>query len=264
MTLHLETSSARVAIDVERGGRIASFAVDGLELLVSASDSPLGWGCYVMAPYAGRVRNGRFRFNGEEHELPRNLGPHAIHGTVYDRTWTVEDATATEALLSCDLGALWPFPGRVVHELHLKDDRLELRIEVGAEDEPFPASCGWHPWWRRRLSRGGALELDLEAASMWQRGEDGVPTGELVPAPAHGPFDDCLTDLQAPPILRWDGALELEVDSTCDDIVIFDQPTHALCVEPQTGPPDALRLTPVVVEPGWPLVAEATFRWQVL
>jgi aldose 1-epimerase len=62
----------------------------------------------------------------------------------------------------------------------------------------------------------------------------------------------------------WHGALELTVDSSCDDLVVFDQPTHAICVEPQTGPPDALRLTPVLVEPQWPLVATATFSWRTL
>jgi aldose 1-epimerase len=73
-----------------------------------------------------------------------------------------------------------------------------------------------------------------------------------------------MTELRRPPTLRWDGALELVVESTCDDLVVFDEPTHAVCVEPQTGPPDALRLTPVLVEPGWPLVAEATFAWHPL
>ena len=264
MTLLLESAAARLTIDVERGGRIASLVVDGLELLVTASDTPTDWGCYVMAPFAGRLRDGRFRFNGEEHQLPRNMAPHAIHGTVFDREWKVEEASSGAALLSCELRPPWPFPGRVAHELRLEDDRLELRIEVGADDEPFPASCGWHPWWRRRLGRGGPLELDLDARSMWQRGADGLPTGDLVSPPPPGPYDDCMTDLQAPPVLRWDGALELEVESSCDDLVVFDQPTHAVCVEPQTGPPDALRLTPVVVEPGWPLVAEATFRWHLL
>ena len=263
--LHLESGPTRVAIDVERGGRLASIVVDdGLELLVTAADSAMDWGCYVMAPFAGRIRDGRFRFNGEDHQLPRNMAPHAIHGTVFDRPWTVEDRERDRALLVCDLGGTWPFPGRVAHQVTVEDDRVELRIEVGAEDEPFPASCGWHPWWRRRLSRGGPLEIDVDAQSMWIRGEDGIPTGELRTPPPPGPYDDCMTDLQRPPVLRWDGALELTVESSCDDLVVFDLPTHAICVEPQTGPPDALRLTPVVVEPGWPLVAEATFHWQAL
>jgi aldose 1-epimerase len=44
------------------GGRIASFVVDGRELLVTSGDAPFWWGCFPMAPFAGRVRRGRFRF----------------------------------------------------------------------------------------------------------------------------------------------------------------------------------------------------------
>lgn len=260
--IELTSASATVTIDPSAGGRVASLVVEGLELLVTAADRPMDWGCYVMAPYAGRVRNGRFTFKGVEHHLPRNLAPHAIHGTVFDRMWKVEDAGTASALLSCDLGPDWPFAGRVAHEVVLTDHGLELRLEVAAEEEPFPAACGWHPWWRRRLARGGPVELDVDAESMWLRGSDGVPTGDLV-SPSAGPWDDCMTDLRRPVVLRWDGALELTVETSCDDVVVFDEPTHAVCVEPQTGPPDALRLTPLLVEPGWPLVAEATFGWCV-
>lgn len=264
MTVVLSSSCASVTIDDERGGRLASFVVDGMELLVTAGDRPTEWGCYVMAPFAGRIREGRFSFKGTVHQLPRNHGPHAIHGTVFDRPWKVEGTDRDRALLSCDLGPDWPFAGRVTHELVLTHDGLELRLEVTADDEPFPAACGWHPWWRRRLSRGAPVCVDVDAESMWVRGADGIPTGDLVSPPPPGPMDDCLTDLRRAPVLRWEGALEVTVDTTCDDLVLFDEPTHAVCVEPQTGPPDALRLTPVLVEPGWPLIAEARFGWVVL
>jgi aldose 1-epimerase len=257
----LSNATSTVQIDPAAGGRIASFVVEGLELLVTAADRPIDWGCYVMAPFAGRLRNGRFRFNGTEHQLPRNMAPHAIHGTVFDRPWKVEGMERDRALLSCDLGPDWPFSGRVAHELVLDDASLALRLEVATEEEPFPAACGWHPWWRRRLTRGGPVEVELDAGSMWVRGPDGIPTGELVSPPPPGPWDDCMTELRDPPVLRWPGAIELTVESSCDDLVVFDQPTHAVCLEPQTGPPDALRLTPVLVEPGWPLVADATFSW---
>lgn len=261
--MELVAGEARVVVDAERGGRLASVAVGDLELLVGASHDPLGWGCYPMAPWAGRVRDGRFRYAGKEHQLERNLPPHAIHGTVYDQAWKVEHADRTDAVLVTDLGDRWPFPGRVVHRVRLAPDALELRLEVWAEDEPFPASCGWHPWWRRTLARGRPAEVDLAAGAVWLRDGDGIPTGELAPPPP-GPWDECFTELAAPPVLRWAGALELTVETTCMDVVVYDQLANAVCIEPQTGPPDALRLTPVLVEPGLPLVAEATFAWRSL
>jgi aldose 1-epimerase len=56
--------------------------------------------------------------------------------------------------------------------------------------------------------------------------------------------------------------LELTIESTCDHVVVYEMRPEAVCVEPQTGPPDAFNLgSAAVVEPGRPLVAETTLRW---
>jgi len=80
-------------------------------------------------------------------------------------------------------------------------------------------------------------------------------------APPAGPWDDCCTDPAAPPRLRWPGALALALVSPTDHWVVYDEPAEAICVEPMTGPPDALNIAPRVVEPGHPLVLETRFAW---
>ncbi|HEX9992774.1 MAG TPA: hypothetical protein VGB14_07600, partial [Acidimicrobiales bacterium] len=83
----LAAGPAVAVVDPDCGGRIASLTLDGAELLVTEGDEPLDWGCFPMAPWAGRVRRGRFRFDGREHQLTVDLPPHAIHGTTYTRPW---------------------------------------------------------------------------------------------------------------------------------------------------------------------------------
>jgi aldose 1-epimerase len=254
--IHLSADGAIAAVDPEAGGRLASLVAGGRERLITEGDEPTLWGCFPMAPWAGRVRNGRFRWAGVEHQLPLRLPPHTAHGTVLDRPWDVVAEDGRGVRLEIDLGPDWPWPGRAVHELRLAPQRLDLRLEVHADRDPFPASCGWHPWFRRPVG------LDLDAASLWRRDGTGIPTGELVPAPASTEgLDDCVTGLRHPPRLRWPDGLELAVESSSEHVVVFTQPAHALCVEPQTGPPDALTLAPRVVGPE-PLVATATFRWE--
>lgn len=253
--ISLWAGDARATVDPVAGGRLASLELDGEERLVTEGDGPTQWGCFPMAPWAGRVREGRFRWAGVDHQLPLRLPPHAVHGTVLDRQWTVVAEEERGVTLEIELGPDWPWPGRAVHELRLAPHRLDLRLEVHAEEEPFPASCGWHPWFRR------PVELDLEATSLWHRDGSGIPTGELVPAPATTEaLDDCLTGLRRPPRLRWPDGVQLEVRSNCEHLVVFTQPEHAVCVEPQTGPPDALNLAPRVVG-SEPLVATASLRW---
>jgi aldose 1-epimerase len=254
----LEAGEARAEIDAQRGGRVAALRVRDLDLLVPPEADGMRWGLYPMLPWAGRVRRGRFVFRGVVHHLPLNLPPHAIHGTAFTRAWSEEG----EGRLAIDLGPDWPFPGRAVQEMRLEADALHLRLEVHAQAEPFPASLGWHPWFRRRLARGGDAQLLLPARVMYVRDAEGIPDGRTQ-APPPGPWDDCFTQLEGAPVLTWPGALRLRVESSADHYVVYDEPEHALCVEPQTGPPDALNLAPVVVEPGRPLVAGATLRWEI-
>jgi len=238
--------------------------VAGLELLVAEQSDPLGWGCYPMAPWVGRIRNSRFAFDGVGHRLIANVGPHAIHGTVFDQAWVVDMTDQSRCELSCDLGGgeRWPFRGRAVHTMAVDPGGLHLRLRVETTDERMPASLGWHPWFARDLAVGGELQVGFDPTERWQRDADGLPAGGRVPPgprPAEG-WDDCFSGLVAPPVLTWPGALEVTLTSDCEEWVLYDAPTHAVCVEPQTSPPDALNMHPRIVEPGRPL--EATFDWR--
>lgn len=265
--LHLAATGVDLEVDLTHGGRLASLVVGGRELLVTEGFGPIAWGSFPMLPFAGRVRDGRFEFRGRRYELPIEMPPHAIHGTVLDRRWERID----ERTIETGLGPSWPFAGRAVQRFALETGRLSCRLELHA-DEPMPASIGWHPWFRRRPpmvdgdpSDGpiGVLELELDAAAMFRRDEAGIATSELVP-PSPGPWDDCFTDLRRPPVLRWPGFLELTIESDCPSWVVYTVPEDALCVEPQTAPPDALNVRPAIVEPGRPLVAEMTWTWRSL
>ena len=264
--LVLETANARLEVSPLHGGRISSVVVRGSELLITEGASPMLWGAYPMVPFAGRVRHGRFRFGDRDVQLALNFPPDAIHGTVFERPWQVDDPTT----VSVDLGPGWPFRGRVVQQFAMTDDGLEVSMSLHA-DEPMPAALGWHPWFRRRLAGSAGrpaelsapVELEFDAAWMYVRDADDIPTGELVDPPP-GPWDDCFTGLRSTPRLTWPGALELEVASSCDHLVVYDQPRDAVCVEPQTAPPDFVNLAPSTTISGEPLVATMTWRWRAL
>ncbi|HIF94243.1 MAG TPA: aldose 1-epimerase [Myxococcales bacterium] len=254
----LQSETARVEVDEKLGGRLSSLRIDGLEILVARERNPLAWGCYPMAPWAGRVRNGRFRFVETDYVLPLRMPPHAIHGTVLDRAWN----RRSDDSLQIDLGADWPWRGFARQSFELAETSLRMRLEVHSEDVAFPASVGWHPWFRRRLGLGDELAVAWQADSIYVTDGAGIPTGEKH-SPGSGPFDDCFTDLRGDPILRWVGAIELTLSSSFDHWVIFDEPDHAICVEPLSGPPDALNIAPRLVAPGQPLIGEFRIDWRL-
>lgn len=248
---------ARLEVDLEAGCRLASFAVGGHELLVTSAPSPIDWGCYPMAPYAGRVRDGCFAFGGRNYEVPRTLGGHAIHGSVYLHRWEAESATS----FVTQLGPEWPFPGLARQEIRLAPGHLGLRLEVHCARGAMPASCGWHPWFRRQIG-GAEAVLEFHPGFMFERDAAGIATRRRRPVGA-GPWDDCFGEVERPPAVAWPGLLRLELETDCAFWVVFTERDHALCVEPVSAPPDDLSHDPFVVEPGRPLVAHCTMRWRL-
>jgi aldose 1-epimerase len=266
VTVSLRCGDAELAVDPAAGARWTSWRVAGLELLTTADVSlPPGMrgGCFVMAPYAGRLGGGRVVVGGREHQLPRLAPPHAIHGTVTERAWQVRDVGPTTLRCGTDLGSDWPARGTVEQVLELTADQLTSELTLVAGDA-MPVTLGWHPWFARRLARGGSAEWLLSGGRQYVRGADGLPTPELTDR-RPGPWDDCFRAFDAPPGLRWPGALELRVDSGADHWVLFDERAGELCLEPQTGPPDAPAIGAAVVVPaGGSLSLRCTWRWRRL
>jgi galactose mutarotase-like enzyme len=259
--LVLRAADARVAVDLDAGGRLASLTLGGLELLGRGGLEETDWGCFVMAPYAGRVRDARLEHGGTTHRLAVNHPPHAIHGVTFDRPWTVvERRGAAEAALECRLDERWPFRGTVHHRLSLTPHELEATLTLTAAERPFPAVVGWHPWFRRRLEYGSPVEIDLRAGAMLARDSDGITTPVRVGLGPR-PWDDCFVDVNWPVGLSWPGALHLDVWSDAGYVVVFDAKEDAVCVEPQTGPPNGLNTAPRLVTRTTPLVTRMRLAW---
>ena len=260
--MELRTRDVELVVDPAQGGRIASLRVGGDELLVqpaTVDDDPTLWGCYPMVPWAGRVRDGRFTFAGQEVELPPAAPPHALHGIGHLTAWEPVDDTS----IRLDLGPPWPFGGSVVQRFDLHPDRLTLVMVVTAGDRPMPVVAGWHPCLRRRLDHGGDARLDIPAGAMWERDADGIPTGDLVD-PSDGPWDDAFTELSGPPRITWPGAFELTLTSSCPTWVVYDEDPRLVCVEPQTDAPDAFNRRPAVLGAAASLALELTIVWNDL
>jgi aldose 1-epimerase len=237
------------AVDAERGCRLSSLAIDGVERLVQRDPSTvhdvLGWGSYPMVPFAGRIRDGRFTFAGTDYELPADLlPPHAIHGCGFDHPWTEDD----DGDYGIDLA--WPLGGRATQRFELSDDdtTLTITMSVTNDERPMPCEIGWHPWFAK------PVELLWVPGAMYRRDDTNLPDGDLLRPPPPGPYDDCFTDVPQPIWLRFPDAATLAITSSCHHWVVYDQLGHATCVEPQSGPPDAVNSRHRhVVAPGAPM-----------
>ncbi|WP_055492125.1 aldose epimerase [Streptomyces sp. TP-A0356] len=255
----LAAGDAEVVLAPGNGGRVRSLRVGGRELLRQGER----FGCFPMVPWCGRIREGSFRDGGTVHRMPLNAPPHAIHGTVRDGAWRVARADLAEAVLTHDLVAPWPYAGRVTQLATLTGDSLTLTMSVETYESSFPAQIGWHPWFNRTLD-GQDVRVDFSPAWQEERGEDHLPTGNRID-PKPGPWDDCFGMPGGVDVtLTWPERLELKVTSREEWVVVYDEQQEAVCVEPQTGPPNGLNTLPRLVTPIDPLEATTTWSWRRL
>ncbi len=263
-TLKLSCGDTTVIVFPSAGARIGQITVGGQPLLVdepgAAEHHPMMWGSFAMVPWAGRIRQGRFSFQGVDHQLPINHhdGPdprqaHAIHGVGFDHAWRIEDASDRSCTCSCELD--WAFGGTVNQTIALSGGGVTVTLTLESTGDEFPAEIGWHPWFRK------PDHLEFSPTAMYRRDRFGIPTGELI-EPTAGPWDDCFVNTD-PVVLGYDrtAAPAVTVASDCDHWVLFDEPEHATCAEPQSGPPDAFNLVPHVVDPAQPLHRTMTISW---
>jgi aldose 1-epimerase len=258
--LELTAGAARATIDAARGGRVASLRLGERELLVpppDADDRSIAWGLYLMAPWPGRLAEGRLRFRGRTYQLARTHGRHAIHGLLWAAPWSVERSSGSEAELgiALDRGG-WPFGGEVRQTVRLAPGALTLEASIHA-DRAMPAALGWHPWFQRGLQDPS---LRLAAEGILER-RDMLPTGAVLPLTPR-------TDLRA---VRWpDLELEVEFPPACELAVVYT-PWNAVCIEPQTAWPNALGLPDAAahragrrdLEPGETFTASMRIAWRI-
>lgn len=231
----------------DAGGRIAQIACDGEPWLVGHHEVPamIGWGSYPMAPWAGRLRRGRFGFGGREYWLPPNLGAHAIHGVAFALPWRVDRHAqdCVEMSLPLPEDARWPFGGLCRQRIEVQGARLAMTLSVTAGARAMPVVLGWHPWFRK------PERVEFAPREAYPRDAEGIAVHPLIEPPP-GPWDDCFVN-EAPIVLHRAGQA-LRLASDCRHWVVYDGAPHASCFEPQSGPPDAFNLEPA------PLAAGAT------
>lgn len=252
----LSAGSVRLVIDSARGARLSSLSIAGDEMLVGPLDESgrqrpaFEWGSYPMAPFAGRIRHGRFDFQGGHFEIERRMEPHAIHGMVDDVEWSVVERTTTDLRVSVEIDRRWPFGCSVEQHFSLSADRLRIRGTIIARDT-MPAQIGWHPWFRRPTT------IDHAFTEWLPRDTDGLPVRHSVgdPPTLDSTVDDCFVATGGPIAARV-GSSRLTLSSDCSHWVVYNGAPHGVCVEPQSGPPNAAETGPFVLQRG-----ERLERW---
>lgn len=233
-----------------------------------------------MAPWAGRVEGARLEWERKVHALSANLGPHSIHGVVFDEEWSIGDATDDRVTVSCEFDqSRWPLGGGVRQTFAMRPGMVEITGAVKAGARSMPAALGWHPWFRRPPTAD--MRVRIDAARVLQTTPELIPTGRTEPVEGTtdlraGPLlgnrrlDHVYVGARSPASIDWpDLSMQLEFHAPVATLVVYT-PESGVCVEPQTAWPNPFALSAsgvrgtglVALAPGETLLAGALMRWR--
>lgn len=149
----------------------------------------------VLIPFPGRVKEGRYTFEGQTHQMKKNdkEAPNAIHGFLRSLIWETENRSEEAVTFSTAFGPHdhegYPFALRsqVRYRVTATGMRCEFQIvNTGSGDAPVAA--GFHPYFTVGTDTIDAATLEVPFASTLEYNADLVPTGQVLPVEGT-PFD---------------------------------------------------------------------------
>ncbi len=235
---------------------------------------PSASGIPLLFPFPGRIGGAKYKFEGREYHLePGDAFGNAIHGFVLNRPWRVIEQQAARVVgefqASVDDPAIlerWPadFRIRIAYEVRGPELVSEIRYENSGTG-PLPCGFATHAYFRLPLADAGSVANTIVTApvkAFWEL-EQMNPTGRILPVSENQnlksglrlgdqQFDSVFTNMCA----DADGqlctrladpmtgrSLTQSFDSAFTQCVIYTPPhREAICMEPYTCVPDAIRL----------------------
>jgi aldose 1-epimerase len=261
------------------GPREMLWADEGFE---AGQKRPSSSGIPLLFPFPGRIGGAAYQFRGREYRLePSDAFGNAIHGFVFNRPWRlIEHSTARlvgEFQASVDDRTIlerWPSDFRIRVSYEVRGRKLLSTIDYeNAGDGPLPCGFATHAYFRLPLAEGSSVRNTIVTAPVdrfWEL-DKMIPTGHIsetsanqklatgLPLDDHQ-FDTVFTGMRADADGRnrtrlRDPASGRELTQTFDSsftqcVVYTPGHREAICLEPYTCVPDAIRLATAGFETG--------------
>lgn len=260
MIIEITSERHKLIIDSAAGGRATHWLYEDLQLLGEKGDNPIIGGWYLMAPWAGRIRNNEITYQNKSYPQAINFQNWAIHGTAAFSEGKVQNQSETSVEIVHETNDQWPVKMTITQRWTINKDQVKSYAKISCEKGEFPAEIGWHPWFRRQLNKGKSAKFGIEAISQYVKDESSITLNETknIGVP---PFDDAFDVPTGKGFIEWPEVLRIDFSSELNTFVIYDVPEDVFCIEPQTGPPNAINQAQHVVTPASPL--EASVLWEV-
>ena len=244
---------------------------------------------FIMLPWANRIRDGVFTFDGETYQLETTKDDGtARHGDVRKRIWEVDEAHSQHLRVSFDSSAHhqlnFPFAFSASAEFTVDEGEFTLRMTVTNEDtRRFPIGFGHHPYFVRPGGDNAPL-LHIPCHRYFEL-HNSIPDAASQPLTPDIDFrslrrlddthklDHLLTERMPDDPIKivypaWKFALEMRCDQLFKHIVAYTPDEPSVAIEPMTIMTDGFNLMnqgieghgTIILEPGESQSAAIHFR----
>ncbi|HEX6547722.1 MAG TPA: aldose 1-epimerase family protein [Candidatus Dormibacteraeota bacterium] len=261
------------AVIVEVGGGLRSYQVGGFDVLdgYRVDQMCTGGRGAPLIPWPNRLRDGRYDFAGQSHQLALTEPSkrNAIHGLLRWQRWSFTDHGADRVTVEAVLHPQPGYPFTLAASIEYALTAGGLRVAITGRNlgsEPLPFGAGQHPY--IRVDDGGIDSARVESPARTRLLVDRrqVPTGERAPvAGKHdlrrprrigrrmldAPYTDLERDADGLARVVMSGRrrrVTVWMDAGFPHLMLFtgdtlapDQRRRGLAVEPMTCPPNAFQ-----------------------
>ncbi len=265
-------ADGRSSVEImEKGAYVKSLVLDGLEILKPSEDGvQTHGGMAIMLPYAGRVRNAMYVWEGKQYLLPKNSGEHSIHGLTRELDWAAEKAGENKGIFTIKLSTS-NYPTELFLKLDFEINSSSFSIHIEAENKGSvngPFMAGMHPYFRFKdswaiESKQNLLRLNFESGFF----PDGTITAikpKALSSKGGMPFDNTYVTNSTPVLFAGDRRIVLE-NNNMPYLVLYNGQfacKESIAAEPMSAAPDAFNngIGLVSIPPGEKFRCSATFR----
>ena len=192
---------------LDKGASLQKLKLNSTTIIkdLSPLDYKTTYASSILFPFANRIKDGKYHFNGNDFQFPVNVKEenNALHGLVFDKTFQLikselNEKSATIVLEYDKKTESFGFPYTFTVQLtyHFTEDNLNLEMVIKNTDtKAFPFTLGWHPYFLSSNLSESSLEFNGDKKMILNKRNIAIDSKKIDNTEAiaikNNQFDDC-------------------------------------------------------------------------
>ncbi len=130
-----------------RGAYLKSLVLNGKKIIKESNDKiSTHGGAAVLMPFANRIRNAEYSYNGKHYNLPENDGNNSIHGLVRDIQFDyILNEKSVKFTTTLD-SKYYPGKANITLKYTIENNSFITEASIKSLDSKIPVEIGFHPY----------------------------------------------------------------------------------------------------------------------